>query len=102
MSTADKRTCANCACFAYMMPDGSIVESPENAQSVCRRNVPGARQVRIEVPRIQNGQPVIKAGRPVLEPATVFQYGYQPTTEKAVCYDGWRPLGTLPGVPAAL
>lgn len=93
------RTCANCACFAHMKPDGTIVaDGAAGYQTVCRRNVPGARAVRVEVPRILDGKPVLdRIGRPVMEPASAFQYGYQPTPADAVCFDGWRPAGTLPG-----
>lgn len=104
MSTLQTRSCANCACFARMRKDGAIVDdgSPDlldpDTQTVCRRNIPGARQVRIDVPELRDGQPVLdKIGRPLTRPTTIFQYGYQPIPPTAVCFDGWRAIGALPG-----
>jgi hypothetical protein len=101
----EERTCSNCACFAHMKPDGSVVpEGGEGYQTVCRRNGPGARQVRMDVPKLKDGQPVLdRINRPVMESVTVFQYGWQPTFAGGVCFDGWRPLNTPPGhLPAGL
>lgn len=98
MSTSDERKCANCACFGYMQPDGVIVNQADGVQTVCRRNPPGARQVTIDVPEMRDGKPVTdRGGRPIVRAAKVFQYGYQPVPPEAVCFDGWRPVGELPG-----
>lgn len=94
------RTCANCACFAGMLEDGNIVDitaRPE-AMRVCRRNPPGARYQRVEVPVMHNGAAVVIKGVPRMEAKQVLQIGFPPTIETATCWDGWRPAGTLPGV----
>jgi hypothetical protein len=92
------RTCANCACFARMKPDGSIVPGESEYQTVCRRHAPGARQVTIDVPVMKDGQPVLDGRqRPRIERVAAFQFGYQPTAPELVCFDGWRPIGTPPG-----
>jgi len=97
MKATERRTCQNCACFARMRPDGSITDD-ETAQPVCRRTPPGGRLARVEVPVIHNGEPVLdKFQRPRMEAREVLQIGYSPTAPDAVCYDGWRPLGTAPG-----
>ncbi len=104
-SQLDVRTCGNCACFARMMPDGSVVSTSEAAQdtaSVCRRTPPGGRYERREVPVVRDGAPVIDRGRPRMEARQVLQIGYPPTVDTAVCWDGWRPLGTKPGESAIL
>jgi hypothetical protein len=92
------RTCANCACFARVKPDGKIVEDDPEAQTVCRRSPPGARQVSVDVPVLNNGRPVMDAkGAPRVQRMLAYQFGFQPTAPELLCYDGWRPLGTLPG-----
>lgn len=102
------RSCANCACFARMRQDGSIAPPDSalaDAQPICRRFPPQARQARVGVPVLdRNGQPVRDAkGGVRTEPKAVMMMGYPPVIPTAVCYDGWRPLGTLPGerAPAA-
>ncbi len=94
------RICANCACFAAMRDDGTIVDAAENPEAarVCQRNPPGGRYQRVEVPVLKDGAPVIDRGRPRMEAKQVLQIGYPPTVEGATCFDGWRPEGTLPGV----
>jgi len=96
----EPRVCGNCACFARMLPDGTVVETTEPGQdhaTVCRRDPPAARFERREVPVIRDGAPVMDRGRPRMEARQVLQIGYRPMTETATCYDGWRKLGTLPG-----
>lgn len=106
-ATPPPRRCENCACFARMTMDGSILEpdapTPEKEQvfTVCRRLTPGGRQVRTEVPAFnpQTGAPIMdpRTNKQRMEMGTVMQIGYPHTLPTAVCYDGWRPLGTLPG-----
>jgi hypothetical protein len=95
------RICANCACFSAMTEKGEIIDPASNSEAmrVCRRNPPGGRMVRVEAPvhDPKTGAPVIDRGRPRLQAKQVLQIGYQPTIETASCFDGWRPLGTLPG-----
>jgi hypothetical protein len=94
-----KRTCSNCACFARAMPDGSVVEPDSSAQGmlVCRRDTPAARLGAKEIPVMLDGKPVIDRGRPRMERVQVVEIGYKPVIEEGVCFDGWRPLTTLPG-----
>lgn len=90
----DARTCANCACVF-------IAQHPQTgeAQAFCRRNPPLHQLMRVEVPRLdREGKPVVgKNGNVIMEPGQQEFYLYPPTLEKLVCFDGWRPVGTLPG-----
>lgn len=94
-------SCATCACFARVLPDGVLAaaEADQEAIPVCRRNPPVARWTRIEVPvRGADGQAVINArGKPQMEAQQVLTVGYPPMPPGAICWDGWRPLGTPPG-----
>ncbi len=92
------RTCVNCACFGRMAPDGSMTNSHSDTVPVCRRNPPGARQQRVEVPVLQDGHPVMDRGRPRMTAQQAIVIGYPATAPEATCFDGWRPPGTLPGV----
>jgi hypothetical protein len=94
------RTCANCACFGRMGSDGSMVETEADSTPVCRRNPPGAREQRVEVPYIDpaTNAPVMDRGRTRMVAQKVLVIGYPATVPAAVCFDGWRPPGTLPGV----
>jgi hypothetical protein len=99
----ESRSCGNCACFAHMLPDGTILErgntNPEG-QTVCQRNPPGGRWTRVEVPSFdaKTGAPITgRNGQQRTEPRQVLQIGYPPAVETGVCFDGWRPVGTRPG-----
>ncbi len=94
------RTCANCACFGRMAADGSMVETETDTTPVCRRNPPGASRQRVEVPLVDPATklPVVDRGRPRLVAQQVIVIGYPATAPQATCFDGWRPLGTSPGV----
>lgn len=98
----DLRNCSNCACFAGMLEDGTVIDPATNpdAMRVCRRNPPGGRMVRVEVPVYdpKTGAPVMDRGKPRMQAKQVLQIGYQPAVEHGVCFDGWRPLAVLPGV----
>jgi len=92
---SEVRTCANCAC-------SKVEENPQNkleTQMFCRRNNPIAAQIRIERPRVVNGEVQLdrRTQKPIMENATDVAYLYAPTQKELVCFDGWRPLGTLPG-----
>lgn len=105
--TDQPRSCANCACFAHMLPDGTILapdSTRQDAQTVCRRNPPGGRWTRVDVPVYDaQGEPVMRRpGVPRLEPKQVLEIGYPPAVHGGVCFDGWRPLGTRPGENAHL
>jgi hypothetical protein len=94
------RTCANCACFAHMLPDGTILERDSTeGQTVCQRSPPGGRWASVEVPVFDaTGAPVMaRNGQQRSESKQVLQIGYPPAVESGVCFDGWRPVGTLPG-----
>ncbi len=94
------RSCANCACFGRMASDGSMVETETDSTPVCRRNPPGASRQRVEVPQLNpvTKEPIVDRGRPRMVATQVIVIGYPATAPQAVCFDGWRPLGTLPGV----
>jgi hypothetical protein len=68
---------------------------------VCRRNMPQASAVPNRQPRIDpaTGKAVRNAQQQqVFEEVTMVQVGYPATLLEATCFDGWRPLGTPPGV----
>lgn len=94
-----ERTCANCACFGRMDGNGAMVDTPADSIPVCRRNTPGARQQRVEVPVLDptTKAPVVDRGRPRMMAQQALVIGYPATAPDAVCFDGWRPAGTLPG-----
>jgi hypothetical protein len=98
-ATHAPRQCSNCACFARMLPDGKVVpdDGGNDGMLVCRRDTPASRLANVEVPVLKDGHAVIDRGRPRLERTQVVQIGYKPITPDAVCFDGWRPVGTLPG-----
>jgi hypothetical protein len=93
--------CGNCACFARISIESGTVlaRDDETGMPVCRRQTPGGRFVRAEVPVIHDGKPVIDRGKPRLEAKQVLQVGYPPVLPDWVCWDGWRPQGTRPGEP---
>lgn len=91
---SDERNCGNCAC-SVLLNDTS---RPGATQLFCRLEPPMASQVRIEVPRMRDGKQVIgRDGKPVTEHATAWAMLHKPTDAAAVCYSGWRPVGSLPG-----
>lgn len=97
------RTCANCACYTLMAPDGSILEKSDNlphgTMTVCRLRPPGARPVRVELPMTdREGKPLLRRdGSPQTQAREVMQIGYPATVPSATCFEGWRALGTVPG-----
>jgi len=98
-ATPGHRRCANCACFVYMSPDGTVGADPSIGQPVCRRNPPMGRYTNADVAVFDaKGEPVLdRAGRPRVERRQVLQLGYPPVLADGVCFDGWRPAETLPG-----
>lgn len=98
---APPRTCATCAC--------SIIEkhhvTGNDMQMFCRRNTVMAQPARMERPKIdpKTGQAMVRQGRrdepptPIMETFTDLLYLYTPTLATLTCFDGWRPMGTLPG-----
>lgn len=90
-----ERNCANCAC-------SELIENklqPGTTQLFCRRNPASAMQFRAERPRLINNEMTIdrKTQKPVMETFQDVAYLYQPTQPSLVCFDGWRPMGALPG-----
>lgn len=83
-----------CACY-FEQPN------PENAaqtQGFCRRLPADMTAVRGLEPRIdRQGNPVLKDGQPVMQPAQIIGYLFKTTRREGTCFDGWRPQGTLPG-----
>lgn len=87
------RNCKNCACYTEVMLMPTHPPQPQ-----CRRNPPLQAQVRMETPRVLDNKPVIgKDGKPVMNVETVNMFLHAPTAPDKVCFDGWRPLGILPG-----
>jgi hypothetical protein len=92
--TKTERCCANCAC--YWIQENA--NNPMEKQGFCRLEPPTATQVRVERPRMKNGEAVLdRNNRPIMEPHTAWAYLYKPAMGNLVCFDGWRPLGTEPG-----
>lgn len=99
----EHRTCANCACAARMNRRGEFSDlAAVSAESfvICRRNMPQASETRTRQPRVDGkGAPVKNGqGAQVFDEVPAIQIGYPATLAEATCFDGWRPLGTLPGV----
>lgn len=99
MTEEIKRSCANCAC--HIVQENSMNKMEK--QSFCRRNPPNAAKMRGERPQMILGQArMAKDGKtPIMEPYDVILYLYVPVMPDLVCFDGWRPVDTLPGERAA-
>jgi hypothetical protein len=97
--TDETRTCATCACFARVKQDGTVAAALEEAAPSCRRFAPSMQMARIEVPSMSaTGKQLIDGkGKPRTEFVNQLIVIYPPTRAGLVCFDGWRPLGTLPG-----
>lgn len=99
-----ERTCANCGCAARMNRKGqylTLAAADPESFVVCRRNMPQASEVPQRIPRIDpaTGEPKRNGeGQQLFDVVKAVQVGYPATLPEAVCYDGWRPEGTLPGV----
>ncbi len=93
--TTEIRNCANCACS--LEKENSLNKMEK--QLFCRRNVAQAVPFRAERPRILNGEVMIdkRTNKPQVESFQDVAYMHAPTAPELVCYDGWRPIGTLPG-----
>jgi hypothetical protein len=90
------RCCGNCACsYVIVQPERKVATpegppQPMRRQVVCRRAPP----YEIEFQFTEKG----RLGAP--EVRTVRGLVQSPTTDDSICFDGWRPLGTLPGEKA--
>jgi hypothetical protein len=91
----EPRTCGNCACCEVKPHAVNKLQT----QAFCKLKPPTYAQIRADVPRLtKEGQPVIgKNNQPVMEPGFQEVYLSSPTDVRLVCFDGWRPIGTLPG-----
>lgn len=90
------RECGNCACY-FQMGNPAL---PGQPQGFCRRFSPDLQELRGLQPRRdpRSGEVVMgKDNQPVMEPAKTTGYIFKPATRQGICFDGWRPLGTLPG-----
>lgn len=93
--TEEIRTCANCACHHLQEMNNNSLQK----QSFCRRNTPAYGVAEVEVPRLDKDKNPTKGrdGKLIMERAQQGMYLYPPTLPTLVCYDGWRPMGSLPG-----
>lgn len=89
------RECSNCACYF----ESSNPQDPGQYQGFCRRWPAEFSQTRGQVPRLDpvTKQPVMRNGVPVMNNELITGYLYKPTRRLGTCFDGYRPLGTLPG-----
>jgi hypothetical protein len=94
------RSCATCACHTVRPHPFNPVESVH----ICRRNQANLAQAQGEIPRMDaKGLPVMgKDGKPIMERVNKQIYVYAATAPDSVCFDGWRPLDTLPGDKASV
>jgi hypothetical protein len=91
------RNCQSCA--AYF--EASHPDHPDQYQGFCRRGPATLTKMRVmEVRRDLKGNPVMKDGQPVMQPAESIGFLYPVTQREGTCFDGWRALGTLPGETA--
>jgi hypothetical protein len=93
--TLGGRICATCACFV-------VVTNPQNVsqqQGFCRRNAAREYEMKIPQQQVVNGVPRIDrhSGAPIMEQVAVTGYMYDRTLPGGSCFDGWRPIGSLPG-----
>lgn len=92
------RTCSTCACFLTAPVPGEVTP-----QGMCRRFAPTARAVRIAVPVLKDGKPVMQRmdpTKPLIREEQHLAYVYELTQPGLTCFDGWRPLGSRPGMTA--
>lgn len=93
----ESRTCANCACSVVRKHPVLLNED----RMFCARNTVNSHIMRVGKPRIDPAtkQPVMdkRTQKPIIESVDDLVFLYMPTMPELTCYDGWRPLGTLPG-----
>jgi len=88
------RECRTCACYF----EQANTENLTQIQGFCRRLPAELAEVRMmEQRRDLQGRVVMKDGHPVMQPGKVTGFLYKPTRPEGTCYDGWRPVDTLPG-----
>ena len=88
------RECANCACYF----EATHAEHPDQYQGFCRRHPGQLTQSRVQVPRLdKENKPVMKNGLPVMNNEVAIGFLYAVTQRQGTCFEGYRPIGTLPG-----
>ncbi|MGH7746367.1 MAG: hypothetical protein ACREQ5_16655 [Candidatus Dormibacteria bacterium] len=89
------RICASCACFYEQEMPGN----PLQKQGFCRRNPPQYGMMKVQTPRLDINKQIVlgKDGKPIMETNEQGVYLYPPTLQNLTCFDGWRPIGELPG-----
>lgn len=88
------RECRTCACYF----EQANAENPTQIQGFCRRLPADMAKVRMMEPRKDlKGNFVMRDGAPVMQPTEVVGYIFKPTRREGTCFDGWRPIDTLPG-----
>lgn len=90
------RTCANCACF-YELPSP---QNPLQKGGFCSRSPAQAAAVRMQIPRLdKEGKPVLARldQKPVMDSIEDIAWTHAPMAASLGCFDGWRPVGALPG-----
>jgi hypothetical protein len=94
-ATLEGRDCAHCACYF----ESANPENPSQFQGFCRRWPAEFSQTRGQVPRLDpvTKLPVMKNGVPVMNNEVIVGYLFKPAQRQGTCFDGYRPLGTLPG-----
>jgi hypothetical protein len=90
-----ERTCSTCACY-FQQPHP---ENPKAIQGFCRLKKVLFTQMNIAVAAVDRFQKPMfdKTGAPRMVPERRDVFIYDPTPPNGTCFDGWRPLGTLPG-----
>ena len=86
----EDRRCATCAC-SIKLPNPRSVTGED---TYCRRNVPITREDRVRGPDPSNPRKTVEGIQRLIEHELVHA--------NAVCFDGWRPIGTPPGENYAL
>jgi hypothetical protein len=88
------RDCGRCACyFEQANPENTL-----QSQGFCRRLPADMQQMRGMEPRKDlQGNIVLKDGKQVMQPTTIIGYLFKPTKRDGTCFDGFRPIGSLPG-----
>ena len=90
----DGRDCGACACYF----EQANPENPSQSQGFCRRAPADMQSMRgMEPRRDLKGNVVMRDGQPVMQPTQIIGYLFKTTRREGTCFDGWRPLGTLPG-----
>lgn len=88
------RNCGTCACYF----ESVNAENPTQRQGFCRRSPAQLTKMRtMEVRTDVKGNPVMKDGKPVMQPADLVGFLFAAAQKSGTCFDGWRPKSALPG-----